>query len=56
MTSPAYNALSLTKQEAAFILDCIRFADYFHPRVDPRLFETIAPNLIQDLQEIAGGE
>jgi hypothetical protein len=56
MSEFAYNALSLTKQQATFLLDCIRFADMFTPRVDPRLFETIAPDLIQSLQEIAGGE
>lgn len=48
-------SISLTKQQAAFLLDCIQFSDKFTPRVDIRLFETIAPDLVRALQQIAGG-
>lgn len=56
MTSYGFNALSLTKQQAAFLLDCIRYTDKNYPRVPTETMDSLGPDLVQALQEIVGGE
>jgi hypothetical protein len=56
MINYAFNAMTLSKAQAAFLLDCISYADKNHPRVDPKAMEKFGEGLVMVLQEIVGGE
>jgi hypothetical protein len=56
MTDYHYNTLSLTKPQASFLLECIRYTDQNYPRVTMEAMEQYGPDLVRALQEIVGGE